>query len=322
MNDIEIAKKTELAKLADGAQKLAEATKSQNTKTAYKSDWRQFELWCDGLGHGPLPCTPEIVALYVVHMNNIKRRPSTIARALTAINQAHLLAGFDSPVDPRVREIFKGVKRERGTAQAKAAPITVEHLKRLVKCCDRDIIGVRDKAVLLVGWTAALRRSSIAALDVEDLEERTDGLVITLRRSKADQEGEGFKVGVPFVEREDLCPVRALRRWLEIAEIKEGAIFLRIGKGGKGAMFAKTYNRLSEKMISLIIKRMANRSGYDSSKFSGHSLRAGLATAAAQAGISERAIMHITGHTSERTMRGYIRDGSIFREHPAKELLK
>lgn len=322
MNDIEKAGAAELAKLAIDGEELAKATKAENTKKAYRSDVKQFELWCSELGRDPLPASAELVAAWIVHLNRKGHKPASISRSLTAINQKHVLAGFSSPIDPRVREILKGIRRQRGTSQSKAAPITVEHLKQLIKWCDRDFIGVRDKAILLVGWTAALRRSELAALNVEDLEEQADGLVITLRRSKADQEGAGFKVGLPFVDNPELCAVRALRRWLEMADIKEGAIFRRIGKAGRGAMFAKTHARLSEKAVSLVIKDLVKQAGYDPEKYSAHSLRAGLATSAAQAGIGERAIMSITGHKSEKTLRGYIRDGSIFREHPAKELLK
>lgn len=321
MTDIE-STKTEIQRLEKRAKQLVDTTTSINTKKAYSNAWKQFETWAEKMNFSCLPASAEIVAAYLTHLDDIGRRPATMSLYLTAINQAHVLSGLDSPIDARVRKILTGSKRRQGTAQRQVAPITVEHLKHMLKCCDRDFLGVRNKAILLVGWSAALRRSSIAALDVEDLEERPDGLVLTLRRSKADQLGEGFKVGLPFVERDDCCPVRALRRWLDLAGIKKGPVFRKIGKGGRNTIFSKTYNRISEKMISIIIKQMAHDAGYNSDTFSGHSLRAGLATSAAQAGLAERDIMNITGHRSEKTLRGYIRDGSIFRKHPAKELLK
>lgn len=317
-----IPAKSELAALEQRARDLSEQTKSDATKRAYQSDMRLFVNWLrkNNLSE-ELPISAECIALYVVHLDKLGRAPSTISRILTAINQAHLLAGLDSPIDVRIREIIKGIRRTRGTAQRQASAITVDHLRRMVTACGGDVLGVRDRALLLVGWTAALRRSELAALTCERLEEHAEGLVINIAHSKTDQEGRGYKIGLPFVD-SDLCPVRALRKWLDISRIAEGAIFRRLGKGGRGKLIVyKVFDGLSPKSISLIIKSIAQDAGYDPSQYSAHSLRAGLATAAATAGMAEWQIMKITRHRSEKMVREYIRDGSLFRDHPAKLLL-
>lgn len=322
MNEIEKARAAEIAALKEHAEKLIDKTTAGNTKRVYLGAWQRFQTWAAALGLEALPANPETIGAYLTHLDKLGRKPATLSLTLTAINQAHVLTGLKSPIDARVRKILAGSKRAQGTAQRQAQPITVAHLRQLIKTCPGDFPGVRNRAILLVGWCAALRRSELAALNVEDIEERGEGLVLNIRRSKTDQEGAGFKVGIPFVDNEDLCPVRALRRWLDVAGIKEGAIFRRVRRGSKGALFGKVYNRLNDKAISTIIKRMIQNAGYDADQFSGHSLRAGLATAAAAAGIPERSIMKITGHETAETLRRYIRDGRIFTDNPVKEILK
>ena len=322
MNEIEKARAAEIERLKTRCAELIAAATGKHTKRAYLGNWKRFDAWAAGLGLPSLPTTPEVIAAYLTHLEQQGRKPGTLSLALTAINQAQELSGFDKIIDKRVRAVIAGARKEHGSAQRQAAPITLPHLKQLIKTCDRDFPGIRNKALLLVGWCAALRRSELAAMNVEHLEERGEGLVLTIPRSKTDQEGHGFKVGLPFVENETLCPVRALRRWLDVAQIKDGAIFRRVRRGSKGAVFAKTYNRLTDKAISTLIKQMVKTAGYDAAQFSGHSLRAGLATAAAAADIQERIIMKITGHDSEKTVRKYIRDGRIFKDNPIREILK
>lgn len=169
--------------------------------------------------------------------------------------------------------------------------------------------GIRDKALLLLGFAGAFRRSELVQLQVADIEECREGLKVTLRRSKTDQEGEGMVKAIPFGSNEDTCPVRAYQVWLAAAGIAEGVVFRSVSRHGTiGAP-------LSDKDVARAVKKAADAAGLDAGKFSGHSLRAGLATSAAAAGVSERIIMQQTGHKSERMVRKYIREGNLFREN-------
>jgi integrase len=312
---------SDLAELETERERLKKSAISKNTEKAYESDFVLFEKWCAQIRRPALPANDFIIDLYICYLNKLQRKPSTISRALTAINQKHLESGFNSPIGQGAKNRMSQVRRYQGAAAKKVSPITVEHLKKIIAFCPRDFLGIRDRALLLVGWTAALRRSSIAALNIEDLEERAEGIVLTLRESKTDQEKKGFKIGLPIVENEVLCPVRNLRKWLDLARITSGAVFRAVGKGGSNHFLHITGSRISDKTVSTIIKRRVKAAGYDPSNYSGHSLRAGMATSAAAAGIPERLIMKITGHTSEKTVREYIRDGGVFLEHPAIALL-
>jgi integrase len=305
---------------------LKNATKSEATKRAYKSDFDLFGKWCAETKFDFLTALPEAVALYLLKLYRDQTRPSTIGRKLAAISQAHKLAGFGSPINAQVREVKKGIDRKLGKSKRQAKPISVEHLERIVETADRDLIGTRDCALILLGWSAALRRSELVALDLDDLEDVGEGVVINIRKSKTDQTGEGARIGVPFAREKKLCPVLALRKWLRMSRISSGPIFRNLGRGQKGRsgyLFGGFVlkNRLSDKMVSLIVKKLMGRAGYDGAQYSGHSLRSGFATAAAAAGISDRDIMRITGHKSTKILGEYIRDGSIFRDHPLNRLL-
>lgn len=312
----------ELAALIDDAERIAKQTKAENTKRAYRSDVRLFVTWCDKHNLDSMPAKNEAVALYMVHMDKVGRRPSTIRRALTSINQAHVLAGHAEPVDARVLELKKGIHRIRGRARQKKIAITLERLRRIIITTPNDFIGTRDRALLLVGWTAALRRSELCAIRYEDLEERPEGFALMLPRSKTDQEGVGRRIGLPFVDGDQmLCSVRALRKWLKLANIESGPVFRIIGRGGLRKMFYKIQDKsISDKRVSLIIKAAAKRAGYDAAEYSGHSLRSGLVTTLAHAGISEAGIMGITGHKTSEMLREYIHEGQLFQDHPITTL--
>lgn len=322
MNSIE-HQKTELEALYESAKNIAKHTKSEATKKAYQSDYRQFDIWSASVGLQSFPAEPETVALYVVYMDKIGRKPGTIKRALSAISQAHLLAGHENPVNQRVNELKKGINRLRGVHRDKKSAITLVHLRRMLSATTKDFIGLRDRAVLLVGWTTALRRSELASLDAEYMDERAEGLSLILMRSKTDQEGQGRALGLPWVDNDtDLCAARALKRWLEISQIKNGAIFRRIGKVGYGKLLSNCGDRISSKGIANIVKRAAKRAGYDPNNFSGHSLRSGLTTTLANAGVEERRIMDITRHKSLTVLREYIEAGGLFVNHPVLELFQ
>lgn len=295
------------------AKSYAAAARAENTRRAYASDVGAFASWCSAKGLCSLPADGPTVALYLAHMADEGLSVATIGRALVAISQAHKLAGHDSPRAHRaVRETFAGIRRTLGTAQRGKAPMMPEAIRSAAAAGRDDVLGARDRALLACGFAGAFRRSELVSLDVADLDFRAEGLAVTLRRSKTDQEGAGRIVALPYGSNLDTCPVRALRGWLDAAGITAGPVFRGVNRHGR-----VSGERLSDRAVALIVKAAAERAGLDAASYSGHSLRAGLATAAAKAGRSERAIMRQTGHRSERMVRRYIRDASLFDDNAA-----
>ncbi len=305
-----------LSEIAEAARDYARAAKAANTIRGYQSDWRDFCGWCASRDLLALPAPPEAVALYLSDLAGAAKT-STIQRRISAISQAHQAAGHDSPTRSlAVRTVWAGIRRTHGTAQEGKAPALTEDIRAMVELLPKKTLaGARDRALLLVGFAGAFRRSELVALDVDDVEQTRQGLIITLRRSKTDQVGAGAKKGIPFGASSQTCPVKSLQLWLRISGISAGAIFRAINRHGQLAD-----GRLSDRAVALIVKRAAAAAGLDPTRYAGHSLRAGLATSAAMAGVSERAIMAQTGHKSVAMVRRYIRDGSLFRENAAGQV--
>jgi site-specific recombinase XerD len=303
----------ELAELAEHAHDYITQAKAENTLKAYRSDWADFTTWCDAQGLTTMPAEPGTVALYLTALIRAGRKHSTVQRRISSISQAHQAARQENPTrSADVKVLMAGIRRAHGTAQEGKAPAVIEDVRLMVRQLPSSLLGDRDRALLLVGFAGAFRRSELVSLDVADVNLTRDGAIITLRRSKTDQEGQGRKVGIPYGSHPETCPVRALERWLEVSGIAEGALFRPITRHGHMQV-----DRLSDKAIALVVKRYAEAAGLDSAKYAGHSLRAGLATSAAAAGASERAIMAQTGHRSVNMVRRYIREGSLFRENAA-----
>jgi site-specific recombinase XerD len=303
---------TELAPLAAKAREYIAQSKAKNTLRAYRADWADFERWCETAGMVALPATPETLALYVTARAETCK-VSTLSRRIATISQAHKTAGHEPPhKNAVVRTVWAGIRRAKGVAQVGKAPAVTADIRRMVSTLEDSAIGIRDRALILVGFAGALRRSELVALDREDLRVTEDGLELTIRRSKGDPEGAGRKVGIPYGSRRETCPIRSLQRWLELAGVEAGAIFHPITRHGRIESA-----RLSDGAVALVVKRTAANAGLDPTQYAGHSLRAGLCTAAAAAGVSERVIMQQTGHRSLVTLRRYIREGSLFRENAA-----
>jgi site-specific recombinase XerD len=300
------------------ARGYARASKAENTRRAYGQDWRDFLSWCEGNRLQALPTTPGTLCLYLSALADSGRRASTIERHLAAISQAHQAAGHvPSPtLDWHVRTVMGGIRRRLGTAPSQKAALETEQMRRLLAATPEDCLGgLRDRALLLLGFAGGFRRSELVALDVGDLEETEHGLRVRLRRSKTDQEAEGDVKGIPWASHPETCPVRAVRAWRAGGGIAEGPLFRAVdghGRLGRG--------RLGDRAAAEIVKRAAKRAGLDPSLDAGHSLRAGHATSAAAGGAPERAIMRQTGHRSLQTLRGYIRSGTIWRENAAAYL--
>jgi len=308
---------THLEELTATADLLLDASLAANTRRAYQSDWRHFCVWCDAHGLASLPALPSTIVLYITDLAAVQQRKvTTIERRLAAIRKAHRTARLMSPTeDIAVEQTMRGIRRSYGTQpKGKAAAVT-DIVRAMVATLPATSKGTRDRALLLVGFAGAFRRSELVSLDVSDVQFVAEGLVITLRRSKTDQEGKGMIKGVSFGSAPATCPVRSLRAWLDISKIGEGSLFRSLTPQGR----VKPH-RLRDYEVAKIVKASARRAGLDPQEFSGHSLRVGLATAAARAGVPERIIAEQTGHKDMNTLRRYIRRGELFRENASAEV--
>ncbi len=306
-----------LSHLEEQAREFAAAAKADNTVRAYAADWNDFRQWCQGHGLPSLPAEPSTVALYLTD-RAASLKTSSLARRLTTISRAHQAAGHPSPAAMQhaiVSEVWKGIKRTKGTAQEGKKPFLTADLRAVMEQLPADLLGLRDRALLLVGFAGGFRRSELAALTVEDLRDTPEGIAIRLGRSKTDQEGQGRRVALPYGSDPLTCPVRVLRRWLEEARIVSGPLFRGVDQFG-----FVSGTKLHPDSVAFIVKRAVGKAGLDAMEYAGHSLRAGLATQAAMNGASELAIMKQTGHHSLATVRKYIRDGALFRDNAATRL--
>ena len=305
-----------LAQLADRAERAhayAGRSKSEATIRAYAAGWRDFLSFCEQREASALPASDHTVAAYLANLADRGARAATIARRLVVISQAHKAADLPSPTTSSlVSRTHAGIRRTLGTAQQGKAPALVDDLKRMLGKLPGTRVGLRDRALLLLGFAGAFRRSELVSLDVADLEFSRAGLIVTLRKSKTDQEGRSRRLGIPYGSSELTCPVRSLQSWLASARIVDGPVFRSLDR------FQRVQpGRLSDKAVALVVKRRAKAVGLDPARYAGHSLRAGLATSAAAAGASERVIMSQTGHRSADMVRRYIREGSLFQSNPA-----
>jgi integrase len=245
-------------------------------------------------------------------------RPQTLERRLAAIRLAHETAGLPSPTSSaNVRLVLAGIRRIKGLQSAPKTALDLVDLRHLLRALEgsKSLRACRDRALLLLGFAAALRRSELAALDVADLEFTDDGLVLTIRRSKTDQEQIGRQIGVPFGRHAETCPVTAVRDWLERAKIGEGPVFRGISRHDQLLV-----PRLSDQGIARAVKAACRRAGLNETEYGAHSLRSGFATTAARAGVEERLIAEQTGHRSMQTLRRYIHRGSLFRNNAASRI--
>ncbi|MFN0166714.1 MAG: site-specific integrase [Bryobacteraceae bacterium] len=305
---IQVTENTQaIAPAAEQAREYARRARSESTIRCYKTDWADFSTWCADHQACPLPASPETVASYLATQAE-NHRPSTIQRRLSAISQVHQVKGHESPTKNEVvRSVLKGIRRTLGTAPAEKAPLLAADVREMVAALPDSLLGKRDRALLLLGFASAMRRSELVGLDVEDLTFTTDGLIVNLRRSKTDQEGAGRKIGVPMLPTSDACPVRALRAWLDASGIADGPVFRPMTAAG-----LVLTQRLSSHSVALVVKRSLPQ-GRDVGRFAAHSLRAGFVTSAANGGASVKSIMRTTGHRSLDVLLRYIREASLFK---------
>ena len=302
--------------LADAVRYL-DAGVAPATRRAYAQQWAAFTAYCDAADVAAMPAHPATVAAYATARAGEGLAFASIRLALAAIGQAHKLQGVASPTTaPAVQAIVRGIARTHGTAQRQVAPLLPSELRRVVAELDGSAGDLRDRALLLLGFGGAFRRSELVALTVADLAPTAGGLDITIRRSKTDQTGAGRVVAVPYGSAADVCAVRAVQAWIAAAGIADGAIFRSVDRHGNVAAAGLTGGA-----VARIVKARCAAAGLDADRYSGHSLRAGLATAAALAGRSDRAIMQQTGHKSRAMVDRYVRSADRWRDNAAAGLL-
>ena len=295
-------------------------SKANNTVRAYKSDFKDFGLFCAQNSFKSLPTDPKIVSLYLTYLSTKDAKMSTLKRRLVSIAVIHRLKGhYLDTKHPSIIENISGIKRRKGSIQKGKKPILINSLKLIINVidqqCKEDIKKLRDRTIILIGFSGGFRRNEIVSLDYDDLDFVPEGLKINIRRSKTDQFGEGSIKALPYFDNSQYCPVISLRNWLNISKINSGSIFRRFSKGSK-----LSENRLTDQTVALLIKEYLRLAGIDSKNYSGHSLRSGFATSAAESGAEERSIMAMTGHKSTEMVRRYIKEANLFKNNALNKI--
>ena len=296
------------------------SSKANNTIRAYKSDFNDFGLFCAQNGFKSLPSEPKIVSLYLTHLSSKNVKMSTLKRRLVSIGVIHKLKGhYLDTKHPSIIENIMGIKRRKGSIQKGKKPLLINSLKLLINVIDEssneEIKKLRDRSIILIGFSGGFRRNEIVSLDYDDLDFVTEGVKINLKRSKTDQFGEGSVKGLPYFDNSQYCPVITLKKWIEASNIDSGPLFRRFTKGSK-----LTESRLTDQTVALLIKKYLKLEGLDSKNYSGHSLRSGFATSAAESGAEERSIMAMTGHKSNEMVRRYIKEANLFKNNALNKI--
>ena len=308
-----------LDEAVDAAAGYAKASRAAATWRAYEADWRAFRAWCHAVDLDPLPATSHTVALFIAAEAKLGRAPSTLGRRLAAIRLMHVGARHPSPHDAiEVDEVLRGIRRAWKRPPAQKAPAVDEEIKRMVDAAEPQTLrGLRDRALLLLGFAGAFRRSELVALDAEHVTQRDEGLSILIASSKTDQEGIGQVVAIPRVAGSPYCPVRAVLDWMIAANIQSGPVFRRLHRGD-----AVGKSRLTPQSVALIIKDLAGKIGLDSGRYAGHSLRSGFLTSAARNRASIFKMADQSRHKSLDVLREYVRNEERFEDHAAEGLLQ
>ena len=289
---------------------LLEAAYAANTRRAYRSDVRSFLKW-----GGSIPSTPEEIVAFIAFRANICT-VATIKRQLASLSSLHSTLGHTpNPIKSRlVASTVRGLTRLHGKPQRAVEPLLIEHLREILDSLPKDTVRKRDAALLTIGFASGKRRSELVALDYEDITRVPEGLRVTIRRSKTDQERIGRLVAIPY-GRTRHCPIKSLNAWSAEIETPQGPVFRSCTKAGKVRR-----NRLSAEAVAVIVRQHVGRIGLDAANYSGHSLRAGFVTSAIKAGASELSIRRLTGHASTVTMERYVRLANLFENNPANLL--
>ena len=278
-------------------------SKANNTLRAYQSDFRDFSAFCSKNGLSSIPTQPKIIALYITHLSK-SFKFSTLKRRIASISVIHKLKGhYLDTKHPIIMENLHGIKRTLGSRQKAKKPLLINDLKLIIKAIDKE--KIRDKALILLGFSGGFRRSELVSILHEDIEFVPEGVKILIKRSKTDQSGEGIVKAIPYFDNQEFCPVLTLRDYInkKISKKNEDKIF-----------------EISDKSVALIIKKYAQKAGLDASKYAGHSLRSGFATTAAEFGAEERNIMAMTGHKTTQMVRRYIQEANLFKNNALNKI--
>ena len=297
-----------------------QSSKANNTIRAYKSDFNDFGLFCAKNGLKSLPSEPKIVSLYLTHLSTKEVKISTLKRRLVSIGVIHKLKGhYLDTKHPSIIENIMGIKRRKGSYQNGKKPLLINNLKTIINVIDEynkeEIKRLRDRSIILIGFSGGFRRNEIVSIDYDDLDFVQESLKMNVRRSKTDQFGEGFVKALPYFNNQLYCPVVSLKDWLNISKIASGPVFRRFNKGS-----SLSEKRLTDQSVALLIKEYFNLAGIDSKNYSGHSLRSGFATSAAESGAEERNIMAMTGHKSTEMVRRYIKEANLFKNNALNKI--
>jgi site-specific recombinase XerD len=282
-------------------------SKSANTLRAYQADFKDFSAFCAKNGLSSMPTEPKILSLYLTHLSATSKF-STLKRRIASISVIHKIKGhYLDTKHPLIMENLHGIKRIKGSNQKAKKPILINDLKLIINAIGQtnqpDNKKIRDKALILVGFSGGFRRSELVNIEYEDLEFVNEGVKIFIKRSKTDQSGEGMIKAIPYFDSNNYCPVVSLKEWTEVSEIKSGKIF-----------------KISDKSVALIIKKYASLSGLDPTRYGGHSLRSGFATSTAESGAEERNIMAMTGHKTTQMVRRYIQEANLFKNNALNKI--
>ena len=295
-------------------------SKANNTVRAYKSDFNDFGLFCVQNGFKSFPSEPKIVSLYLTHLSTKDAKISTLKRRLVSIGVIHKLKGhYLDTKHPSIIENIMGIKRRKGSVQKSKKPLLISSLKSIINVIDEQkkeqIKKLRDRSIILIGFSGGFRRNEIVSLDYDDLDFVAEGLKINIKRSKTDQFGEGFIKALPYFDSSQYCPVVSVQKWIEISKINSGPLFRRFTKGSN-----LSESRLTDQTVALLIKEYLTLAGIDSKNYSAHSLRSGFATSAAESGVEERSIMAMTGHKTTEMVRRYIKEANLFKNNALNKI--
>ena len=284
------------------------SSKSLNTIKAYKSDFKDFSNFCKKNNFKSLPADPKIVSFYITHLSS-NSKVSTLKRRLASISVIHKVKGFYIDIKhPLIIENLMGIKRKLGVFQKSKKPILINELKEIIKTIEttekNEIKKIRNKALILIGFAGGFRRSELVNLKLDDLEFTKEGLKIFIQRSKTDQSGEGMTKAITYFKDKNFCPVTSIKNWIEIIKNKKNSLIFDI----------------SDKLVAVLIKKYLQKAGFDNTKYSGHSLRSGFATVAADLGADEKSIMNMTGHKSSSMVRRYIKETNLFKNNPLNKI--
>ena len=311
---------TEVKRLQEETLLNLKNSKANNTIRAYKSDFNDFGLFCSNHGFKSLPSEPKIISLYLTSLSSKNIKMSTLKRRLVSIGVIHRLKGhYIDTKHPSIIENIMGIKRTKGVIQKGKKPLLINTLKQVINVIDDqkhdEIKILRDKTIILIGFAGGFRRNEIVSLDFEDLDFVNEGIKINLKKSKTDQFGEGFTKALPYFDNSKYCPVISIEKWIKKSNITTGPLFRRFTKGSNLSV-----NRLSDQTTALLVTTYLDLAGINSKDYSGHSLRSGFATSAAESGAEERSIMAMTGHKSTEMVRRYIKEANLFKNNALNKI--